>query len=86
MVDQKGFDTVDAVARLTEKAVARGRYFAAMRLWGQAEDAVLQVADDVDFYNIMSKIPRDKANRIHAAAERGDFRGGCGGGRRHRGI
>ncbi|XP_052128744.1 retinoid-inducible serine carboxypeptidase-like isoform X3 [Frankliniella occidentalis] len=75
MVDQRGFGKLDAVAQLTQRAVERGRFFEALQLWGRAESVTLEVTDGVDFYNIMSRITKEKAARVRLAARNGDFLG-----------
>lgn len=77
MVDQRGFGKLDAVAQLTQRAVERGRFFEALQLWGRAESVTLEVTDGVDFYNIMSRITKEKAARVRLAARNGDFLGWC---------
>ncbi|KAK3930482.1 Retinoid-inducible serine carboxypeptidase [Frankliniella fusca] len=77
MVDARGFRKLDGVAQQAVRAVRRGRFFEALQLWGRAEAVALEVADNVDFYNIMSRVPEEKASRVRLAARRGHFLGWC---------
>lgn len=75
MFDRTGFDKLDEVAQRTKRAVDAGRFFQAFRLWGEAEVVAMENSDNVDFYNIMTRIPDERALEIHDAAARGDYAG-----------
>lgn len=48
------------VARQTEKALDNGDYTGASYAWDRAEGEVGKVTDGIDFYNILTKISRQK--------------------------
>lgn len=56
-VDQEGYEAVMASARLTQDALDAGEYELATSLWGTTEYVILNVAHNIDFYNILKEIP-----------------------------
>jgi len=55
MVDDMGFAKIADAAHQTQKAVDAGQWESATSLWGYTERVIMQVADGVDFYNILKK-------------------------------
>jgi len=55
MIDDDGFDKINQAALATKKAVENGQWERATSLWGRTEQVIMQVADGVDFYNILKK-------------------------------
>lgn len=56
-VDQEGYEQIMASARRTQEAFDAGQFAQATSLWGQTEYVIMQVAHNVDFYNILERIP-----------------------------
>jgi len=44
---------VQAIANKTQEALDQGNYTGATSLWGEAEDLIENLTDNVDFYNIL---------------------------------
>jgi len=63
MVDTNGFKEIQAAALATKKAVDENRWADATSAWGRAETVVMQVAAQVDFYNILTPVKADRALR-----------------------
>ncbi|KAK5649242.1 hypothetical protein RI129_000271 [Pyrocoelia pectoralis] len=55
-IDQQGYDAVDAGAKRTQKYLEEGKYQEATNSWGATEGIIMNVAENVDFYNILKKI------------------------------
>ncbi|KAB0800564.1 hypothetical protein PPYR_06304 [Photinus pyralis] len=55
-IDQQGYQKVDAGARRTQKYLEDGKYQEATNSWANTENIIMNVAHDVDFYNILKKI------------------------------
>ncbi|KAK2582344.1 hypothetical protein KPH14_004680 [Odynerus spinipes] len=68
MIDSEGFNDVDKMAKATKEAVDTGRWLTATSLWGTTENVILRVANNIDFYNILTKL---SPNSIYAKL-RGD--------------
>ncbi|XP_066592767.1 probable cytochrome P450 305a1 [Prorops nasuta] len=56
MVDSAGFRRIDKSAKLTKAAVERGNWESATSLWGTTENVILTVTENIDFYNILTKV------------------------------
>lgn len=56
-IDQEGYDEVDKGAQRTKAALDAGEFELATSEWGRTEYIIMDVAKDVDFYNILKKIP-----------------------------
>jgi serine carboxypeptidase 1 len=64
LLNEKGLSEVQQVANMTEQALNAGQYAQATELWGQAEDIIEELTDDVDFYNILlHNVPDDEATK-----------------------
>lgn len=57
VVDKEGQDYIQAGADDTKQLLDAGRFEEATDGWGDTEYRVLQVSGNVDFYNILKKIP-----------------------------
>ncbi|KAF2898896.1 hypothetical protein ILUMI_07279 [Ignelater luminosus] len=55
-VDQEGHDIVNVGAQRTKAAIDAGRFEEATDEWGRTEYLIMDVAKNVDFYNILKKI------------------------------
>lgn len=58
-VDLSGFNKISHFANETRKAMEEKKYKKASRLWGTTENIVLQVSNNVDFYNVLKRIPTE---------------------------
>jgi len=55
MIDDEGYEKINQAALQTKDAVEKGQWTYATSLWGRTEQVIMQVADGVDFYNILKK-------------------------------
>jgi len=55
LIDDEGYNAINQAALQTKKAVENGQWEYATNLWGRTEQVIMQVADGVDFYNILKK-------------------------------
>jgi len=65
LIDDEGRDKINDAALQTKQAVEAGQWSLATQLWGRTEQVIMQVADGVDFYNILKKerLPLFYSNR-----------------------
>ncbi|XP_060832676.1 retinoid-inducible serine carboxypeptidase-like [Bombus pascuorum] len=56
MVDTDGYEKVNKAALRTKEAVDSERWADATRLWSYTEGAIIEVTNNIDFYNILTKI------------------------------
>lgn len=56
MIDSNGYKNIDKSAKATRDAVNNGEWLKATTLWSNTENVILQVADNIDFYNILTKL------------------------------
>lgn len=56
MIDSNGYENIDKSARATRDAVNNGNWLIATSLWGATENVILKVTDNIDFYNILTKL------------------------------
>ncbi|KAL2714156.1 retinoid-inducible serine carboxypeptidase-like [Vespula squamosa] len=56
MIDSNGYKNIDKSAKATRDAVNNGQWLKATTLWSETEYVILQVADNIDFYNILTKL------------------------------
>ena len=56
MVDTAGFNKIQHAAQMTQKAVEAGNWQTATTMWSYAEGVIAEVTQNVDFYNILTKI------------------------------
>ena len=56
MVDTAGFNKIQHAAQMTQKAVEAGNWQSATTMWSYTEGVISQVTNNVDFYNILTKI------------------------------
>ncbi|XP_058805598.1 uncharacterized protein LOC131672414 [Phymastichus coffea] len=59
MVDTDGFERIRAMANRTRRAVEAAQWSLATSLWARTEAVVLQATGNVDFYNVLRKVPGD---------------------------
>ncbi|XP_071446632.1 retinoid-inducible serine carboxypeptidase-like [Hetaerina americana] len=57
LVDQNGYEAINREAEATKNAVEQQDWQGATTSWSSTEFAVMQEADNVNFYNILYKIP-----------------------------
>ncbi|KAJ3662659.1 hypothetical protein Zmor_002321 [Zophobas morio] len=55
-VDQNGYEEIQKSAEATKAAYDAGDYSRSTDLWGQTEGVVLSQTDNIDFYNILTKV------------------------------
>lgn len=67
MVDTEGYQKIDKAAQETKKAVEAGKWTTATRLWNYAEYIIYEVTNNIDFYNILTKM---NPKRSFSAKER----------------
>ncbi|XP_046826031.1 retinoid-inducible serine carboxypeptidase-like isoform X2 [Vespa crabro] len=56
MIDSNGYDNIDKSAKATRDAVNNGKWLKATSLWGNTENVILKATDNIDFYNILTKL------------------------------
>ncbi|KAG9434537.1 retinoid-inducible serine carboxypeptidase [Apis mellifera carnica] len=56
MVDTEGYKKIDDVAQKTKNAVETNSWKTATMLWMNAEAVVAEVTDNIDFYNILTRM------------------------------
>lgn len=56
MVDTEGYKKIDEMAQKTKNAVETKSWRTATMLWINAEAVVAEVTDNIDFYNILTKM------------------------------
>ncbi|XP_047355657.1 retinoid-inducible serine carboxypeptidase-like [Vespa velutina] len=56
MIDSNGYDNIDKSAKATRDAVNNGKWLTATSLWGDTENVILKATDNIDFYNILTKL------------------------------
>lgn len=54
LVDQDGYESIQAAARKAEQLFNEGSYVAATNQWAQTQRAVFAATTSVDFYDILS--------------------------------
>lgn len=67
MVDTEGYKKIDDVAQKTKNAVETNSWKTATMLWMNAEAVVAEVTDNIDFYNILTRM---EASGTRSLAER----------------
>lgn len=55
LVDDEGYAKINKAALATKAAVDRGQWSYSTQLWSHTERVIMEVADGVDFYNILKK-------------------------------
>jgi len=63
-VDDKGYDAIMEAAKETEKLLNDGKGQESTDMWGYTEYVIMDVAHNVDFYNVMKKIPSGWRNSV----------------------
>ncbi|KZC04812.1 Retinoid-inducible serine carboxypeptidase [Dufourea novaeangliae] len=56
MVDTAGYKEIDKWAQMTKKSVNARNWETATTLWGYTESVILKVTNNIDFYNILTKM------------------------------
>lgn len=56
MVDTEGYKKIDDMAQKTKNAIETKSWKTATMLWMNAEAVVAEVTDNIDFYNILTKM------------------------------
>lgn len=56
-VDQNGYEQVHAAALKTKEVFDAGQYAQATSEWSKTEYVIMRVAHNIDFYNVLKKIP-----------------------------
>ncbi|XP_076677080.1 retinoid-inducible serine carboxypeptidase [Andrena cerasifolii] len=56
MVDTAGYNKIQDAAQKTQTAVKAGDWLTSTTLWGYTENVIAKVTNNVDFYNILTKI------------------------------
>lgn len=57
LVDQAGHDDIQSAAREAERLFNEGFYFASTGQWASTQQAVFRATSNVDFYDILTKMP-----------------------------
>ncbi|XP_026315470.1 retinoid-inducible serine carboxypeptidase-like [Hyposmocoma kahamanoa] len=57
LVDQTGYDNIQAAAREAERLFNEGQYWNSTAQWRQTQQAVFNATYNVDFYDILTKMP-----------------------------
>ncbi|KAJ2949897.1 hypothetical protein O0L34_g11216 [Tuta absoluta] len=57
LVDQTGHDNIQEAARDAEGLFNAGQYFLATAAWGNTQQTVFENTDNIDFYDITTKMP-----------------------------
>lgn len=61
MVDTAGYNTISKAAQKTKEAVLSGKWYTATYLWNYTENIILKITNNIDFYNILTKMFRTKS-------------------------
>ncbi|XP_076763044.1 retinoid-inducible serine carboxypeptidase [Xylocopa sonorina] len=70
MVDTDGYEQVKKAAELTKKSVDAGNWSVATKMWSFTEGEILKVTNNIDFYNILTKLePEYRRNSLREALE-----------------
>ncbi|XP_044735684.1 retinoid-inducible serine carboxypeptidase-like [Chrysoperla carnea] len=75
MIDIDGYEKIDKEARKCQDLVESGRYSEATNQWGQTETETTSVTQNIDFYNILTKVKyqtRYKSNFVDGLESRQD--------------
>lgn len=56
MVDTDGYKAIDQAAQMTKDAVESGKWSRATTLWSFTEGVIARVTNNIDFYNILTKM------------------------------
>ncbi|XP_043496527.1 retinoid-inducible serine carboxypeptidase-like [Polistes fuscatus] len=56
MIDSNGYKKIQISANATKDAVDNGRWSMATTLWSYTENVIVKVTDNIDFYNILTKL------------------------------
>ncbi|GBP39205.1 Serine carboxypeptidase-like 51 [Eumeta japonica] len=57
LVDQEGYEDIQAEAREAERLFNEGHYVNSTAQWARTQGAVMRRTNGVDFYNILTKVP-----------------------------
>ncbi|XP_063822513.1 retinoid-inducible serine carboxypeptidase-like [Ostrinia nubilalis] len=63
LVDQEGYEEIQAHARVAERLFNEGLYFQSTAQWASTQGAVFRRTTNVDFYNILTKMPSQPDTR-----------------------
>ncbi|XP_028162281.1 retinoid-inducible serine carboxypeptidase-like isoform X2 [Ostrinia furnacalis] len=63
LVDQEGYEEIQAHAREAERLFNEGLYFQSTAQWASTQGAVFRRTTNVDFYNILTKMPSQPDTR-----------------------
>ncbi|KAI4498027.1 hypothetical protein M0802_006851 [Mischocyttarus mexicanus] len=56
MIDSNGYKKIEISANATKDAVKSGQWIIATSLWSYTENVIVRVTDNIDFYNILTKL------------------------------
>lgn len=59
MVDTDGYEKINKAALRTKEAVDNKRWTNATKLWSYTEGVIDEVTNNIDFYNILTKMEPD---------------------------
>ncbi|XP_050674161.1 retinoid-inducible serine carboxypeptidase-like isoform X1 [Leptidea sinapis] len=66
LVDQRGYENIQRSAREAERLFNEGHFFNSTAQWGLTQSQVFAATENVDFYNILTKMPsRFNFGNIH---------------------
>lgn len=60
MVDTNGYEEINRAAQSTKEAVDNKNWRTATRLWSYTEGVIMKVTNNIDFYNILTKLEPDR--------------------------
>lgn len=63
-VDQQGYEDINAAAIKTKEAFDAGEYAEATTQWARTEGVIMKASHNVDFYNVLKKIPASSRGKI----------------------
>ncbi|CAL7939973.1 unnamed protein product [Xylocopa violacea] len=70
MVDTDGYEKVSKAAELTKKNVDSGNWNIATKMWSYTEGEIIRVTNNIDFYNILTKLnPEYRRNSLREALQ-----------------
>ncbi|XP_044259031.1 retinoid-inducible serine carboxypeptidase-like [Tribolium madens] len=55
-VDHNGYKQIQDMAQLTKSALDRGHFIEATQLWAETEGTIALLTENIDFYNILTKV------------------------------
>lgn len=63
LVDQAGHDAIQAQALMAERLFEEGRFEESTAQWARTQSEVFARTGNVDFYNILTKMPNRRSGR-----------------------